>query len=306
MSIPRDLRFTKKNPCPACGHGGSWCFMHSDKKGFWCGRAQTYAGREGRKWKDGWIHSFAEGAAVASPIQSVGKSPAPPRRHRNFAKYAARWQLATSAAQLSGLASQLHVSLSSLRLLGVGWASAAALKVLDTACRHAGCWSFPMRNGRGDVVGIRLRSPDGFKYAVDSSDGSGLFIPDGLPIGCDLLAVEGPTSLAAALTLGFAAIGRPNCRAGTDYLREFIKRVKPARLVIVGDNDKPDSHGRRAGQESAPIVAEQLLGACPVVRSALPPAQFKDLRFWLQRGATAADITQQFHIEPAMAGRIAI
>jgi hypothetical protein len=96
----------------------------------------------------------------------------------DFAKLAAEYRGALQPKALARLAASLGVSAESLGRLGVGWAS------------EYRCWSFPMTDIDGHVLGIRLRRPDGRKLAVTCGH-DGLFIseavhsphPDALPKG---------------------------------------------------------------------------------------------------------------------------
>jgi len=72
-----------------------------------------------------------------------------------------------------------------------------------------------MSNDFGKIIGIRRRLPNGRKISLTSSK-TGLFIPADLSPEGLLLICEGPTDTAAALDLGFAAIGRPNCNSCVD------------------------------------------------------------------------------------------
>jgi hypothetical protein len=94
-----------------------------------------------------------------------------------------------------------------------------------------------MFNGYGNMVGIRLRAQSGKKFSVTGSH-QGLFIPKD---GWDqmLMLTEGPTDCAAAIDLGYWAIGRPSCSGGANEVITFVKQRKVRRAVIVSDNDSP-------------------------------------------------------------------
>src|SRR5207253_1067400 len=100
--------------------------------------------------------------------------------------------------RLLQLADSLGLSMTSLCQFGVGWAT-----------EHRS-WSFPMRDAESNVVGIRLRRPDGFKFAVKGGK-EGLFIPeDRNAQSSPLLIAEGVTDAAALLDMGFTnVVGRP-------------------------------------------------------------------------------------------------
>lgn len=138
-----------------------------------------------------------------------------------------------------------------------------------------------MSNDFGKIIGIRRRFPNGRKVSLTGSK-TGLFIPADLSPEGLLLICEGPTDTAAALDLGFYAIGRPNCSSCVDMTTRFAKGRK---VVIIGDNDKPG----RAGVEK---LAGKLLLHCPSVKIIYPPNGTKDLRQWLQAGLTSGQLQQ--------------
>jgi DNA primase len=156
----------------------------------------------------------------------------------------------------------LGVSAASLERLGVGWDGEA--------------FTFPMRDERGAVIGIRRRFADGRKNCATGSR-NGLFVPDGITGGGHLLVCEGPTDCAAALDLGFEAIGRPNCNS---KVRMTVRYVGARPVIIVADNDVAGIAGARGLAEALAVRGRR-------VRIVVPPAGVKDLRAWRQRGLTA-------------------
>jgi DNA primase len=140
-----------------------------------------------------------------------------------------------------------------------------------------------MTDSEGNVVGIRLRAPNGRKWSVRGGQ-EGLFIPaDETVAGERLLICEGPTDTAALLDLGFSAVGRPSCTGGVTLLAELVKHHRPAEVVIVADADAP-------GQRGAESLAAVLLAYSAAVRVIAPPSGVKDARAWKQAVATAADV----------------
>jgi len=148
-------------------------------------------------------------------------------------------------------------------MLNVGWDGKA--------------FTFPMSNDFSQIIGIRRRFPNGQKVSLKGSK-TGLFIPCDLPAGGLLLLCEGPSDTAAALDLGFAAVGRPNSNSRTDMVLRFAKGRD---IVVVGDNDKDD-----AGKKGAEKLAAKLALHCPSVKTIFPPDGIKDLRQWLNSGLT--------------------
>lgn len=95
-----------------------------------------------------------------------------------------------------------------------------------------------------------------------------------------VIVVEGMSDTATAMDLGFVAVGRPAAFACLDMLVEVLRG---RRVIIVGENDKEDARGRRAGQEGMESVFETLKPICPSVVRVLPPPDVKDLRAWKDR-----------------------
>lgn len=92
-----------------------------------------------------------------------------------------------------------------------------------------------------------------------------------------VLIVEGVTDVAAALDLGFVAVGRPGSSGCLDKLPAL---VAGRRVIVLGENDAGPG---REGMEAAFEVLQ------PVVKSAtklLPPEGIKDLRQWVGQGLT--------------------
>jgi len=135
-------------------------------------------------------------------------------------------------------------------------------------------WAFAMRDGYGNMVGIRLRTESGKKFAVPGSH-QGLFIPkdkwDKM-----LMLTEGPTDCAAAIDLGYWAIGRPSCSGGVSEVITFVKQRKVRRAVIVSDNDSPGVLGAAELQRRLPC------SSCILVLPA------KDVRAFVGLGGTKA------------------
>jgi hypothetical protein len=181
---------------------------------------------------------------------------------RDFGVLAEQYQQQLTQGSLSGLSRSLGVSAQSLKRLGIGWDGKA--------------YTFSMSNDFGKAIGIRRRFPDGRKLSIPGSK-TGLFIPEGLSHSGTLLIVEGESDLAAALTLGFEAMGRPSCNCRVEMTARFVKGRS---VVVVGDNDD-------AGRTGAEKLGRVLVLHCPSVRVIYPPETIKDLRQWLISGLTS-------------------
>jgi len=249
----RPIRVTKANPCPICAKP-DWCTVSADGVIAFCMRIQA-----SKQASNGaWIHRLTE--------------PLPPHRLRREKEETVplptkdMLALATKYFKrcehpeiLSGV---LGISGDSLRRVGLGYTGRA--------------WSFPMFDHYRRVVGIKLRPHQGRKFCVKGSH-LGINWPKGLTLDSPLLICEGETDCAAALDLGFNAIGRPSCTGGSMIIWAFLHRHRYREAWIIADTDDPGLNGA----DSLAHVLRQILH----VKIIHPPAA-KDLRAWHNSGAT--------------------
>jgi len=264
-------RVTKRRPCPVCGRP-DWCMITGpadSPTAVICARTES----QKQCGAAGWLHVLRDDGptwpAWKRTIPAAVRQMCGPDR-LDFGKLAAEFCAAVQPQALARLAASLGLSMSSLDRLHVGWAS-----------RHR-AWSFPMTDVDGNVLGIRLRKPDGTKLSVKGGH-EGLFIREGGAEGGRLLIAEGPTDTAALLDLEFFAVGRPSCTGGVKLLIEVVRRLRTPEVVIVADGDAP-------GLRGAESLAAVMTVLCPAVRIVTPPAGIKDARAWKRAGATTADV----------------
>jgi DNA primase len=149
----------------------------------------------------------------------------------------------------------------------------------------------------GRVVGIRLRTPGGAKFAVKGG-AEGLFIPDRPPGPGPLLIAEGPTDVAALLDLGFDDVaGRPSCTGGVRHLVALVRSRRARDVVIVADADE-------AGRRGADNLVSVLLRYARAVRVIVPPGGAKDVRAFLRAEGTRADLDAE--IDAALVRRLQV
>ena len=249
-------RVTKLNPCPVCKKP-DWCRVFADG---WveCMRVQSAKPAK----SGGWLWQCHSPPAASPPLSLRFKSQA---ATINATKLHRDWLAATTPTQLAEFASALGLSVAALEAANAAWAAP-----------HS-AWAFPMCDGHGNVVGIRLRRADGFKYAVRGSR-QGIFLGKAesgkAESGKVLFVCEGPTDTAAAVELGLFAVGRPNCCCGGADIKIYARRHQCHRVVVVSDNDKPGLDGaRKVGAE-----------ICLPFAVYVPPA--KDLREFVRIGGT--------------------
>jgi hypothetical protein len=265
-------RVSRDKPCPVCGKS-DWCLIASDGSAAICQRVKEGSRRQ--CGEAGYLHILNDrhnghdrhksGARWRRSV-TIGHDLG--GQTRDFGQMAAECRLRLADDRLQTLACSLGLSGRSLQRLRVGWDGFA--------------YTFPMSDDRGRIIGIRRRFPNGSKVSVKGGK-NGLFIPADLAEVGPLLICEGPTDTAAALDLGFAAIGRPNCNS----LVEMTVRAVRDRdeIVVVADNDA-------VGQVGADRLASVLALCCPCVRIVYPPNGVKDLRQWLNAGLTSAALAE--------------
>jgi hypothetical protein len=215
----------------------------------------------------------------AIPVTST----APAEMQRLMVEY----QRAVDPGWLHQFACSLGLSTTSLMTLRIGWSTA-----------HR-AWCFPMTDARGNVLGIRLRRPNGYKFAITGGR-EGLFVPSSrttIAVTHDSLFItEGPTDTAALLDMGFLNVaGRPSCTGGINLLVELVKVQQRPEVVIVADNDEP-------GQRGAANLQNVLLVYAPMVRVVAPPGGIKDVRAWLQAAGKREDMERAIQAAPARRG----
>ncbi len=273
MSKLKWNRVDKRHRCPICEHP-DWCSVSEDGKVCVCMRVES-----SRRCKSGgWFHTLTDDIVPDRRRLPKPKSKAKAVSRHDFPDLAQRYAEALGPASMAALSRDLGVSTRSLERLQVGWDG-----------EH---YTFPMSNGKGHCVGIRVRGKDG-KWSVTGSDGNGLFWPDRVESSRDLLLIcEGPTDCAALLDLDYAAIGRPSCSGGVEYVCELLgQRRRP--VVIMADNDewktRPDGTRYRPGADGAKILCQRIKPLVRTLRMVKPPRQ-KDIRAWLRSGVTRAAV----------------
>jgi hypothetical protein len=268
MTETKWYKVSKKTPCRVCGKT-DWCTFTVDGAAACMRVASPVQMRNG-----GYLHK-----ADASPeaIRQSLMAPMPVQKPTvDSSAIMRRWLSATTDADRKEYAVKLGVDVCAIEALGAAY-----------ALQH-NAWAWPMHDGDGLVCGIRLRSDDR-KWAVTGSK-AGLFIPNFEPAkGAEAVICEGPTDAAAALTLGYYAIGRPSCMGGIDLVRNTLSRLGIRRVIVMSDNDsakiRPDGTRWYPGQEGARQLAKELKMPNIIIQ---PSA--KDIRAWLRAGAERGDV----------------
>lgn len=286
-------RVNKKTPCKICGKF-DWCLRTRDGAVAICMRVadgsvkRIHCGAAG----DGYLHRTGPASSSWRPSRVLTHTVATadvadPR----FGEFMESWRADTRPEALTDVAARLGVSADSLGRLGAAIVNSDQIRETGNPCIYdVGILAFSMRDAAGDVVGIRLRSRNGRKWAIRGSR-NGLFTPVTPPPSGRILVCEGPTDTAALLTLGYQAIGRPSCSGGRALIVDFVRRHRVRDVAIVADGDDP-------GRRGAADLATAIVAYVRAVRIINPPAGIKDARAWKAAGLTAADLDAAIKAAP--------
>ena len=286
---------SRREPCPIC-QKPDWCGVTVDGVVCHCMRVES----DHPCPSGGWFHFLVERPTRTAPR----RMPKPPVRPKMFnadmtmAGFRAEFEAPGDGKDIFD--SLLEIS-ADLNMYGTD-----IDRLLVGRSAFHGAWAFPMRDGRGEVVGIRLRrygSSD--KWSVGGSRDGLFYDPELEPReavcngvkGRELVVVEGATDCVAGYALGLPCVGRSACQTGADMLKELCVRLSVGRVTIVSDNDeykfRPDGTPWRPGQEGAQALARKLGRTYRIVT---PPK--KDLREWYYAGLTAETFWMVADLQP--------
>jgi len=255
---------SSRTPCPICG-GDHRCDLSSDGAVVKCYRQSAGAFKTDTDTKGEYhVHRLRDDRPAPASTRKAKPKPA-----TDWEGVQDRCAAAVTYPQVEALSYDLFVTIASLYDLGVGWDGSR------------GVYTFPEQDAERRVVGLSTRTIDGEKRFLPGGK-RGLVIPDSLELaGADtLLIVEGVSDVAACITLGIPAIGRPSNRGGVDLLADLLGDYR-GEILVVGENDQKPG-GEWPGREGAVHVSTELatrLGR--LVQWTLPPHGTKDLRSWL-------------------------
>jgi len=259
-------RVTKKNKCPIC-HKADWCGISKDESIVVCMRVKSNKPSS----NGGWIHKNKPTTNHSYTKKKTIEKYNPP----DFDKYISEGTTRTTEAKIKQLAKTLEVSYASLIMLEAFHA------------KQDFTWGFPMKDYTERVIGIRYRSNRG-KWSLKGGK-AGLFISNKPSKDKTWLILEGPTDTAAALSLGFNAVGRPSCRGQEKMVRNFLDRRNPKQIIIIADNDEPKTNGQ--GSVFYPgIEGAQALGAVFGINYKIVMTPTKDFRQWVKEGVTRKQV----------------
>jgi hypothetical protein len=230
--------------------------------------------------KGGWIH----------PLDSNLPKPVEQRQEPKVVQ--PEIQRLAKKCWLDGAAMRLELAAE----LGVSQQALDNLRVGELIQNGRRCSTWPERDARNRIIGLKRRFADGQKFYVSGSH-QGINWPAGLRwIPGPLLLVEGGSDTAALLTLGLPAIGRPSNTGGVQILADVLRRTARP-IIVVGERDRRIDGCKKGcrgcafcwpGLYGAAMTAAQLrkiLGPAFPLEWRIVPYGFKDSRDWLKRAA---------------------
>ena len=215
-------------PCEIC-EGPDYCSVSEDGTTAWCMRTPNDHPKESALGT-GYIHKLKDTPHEFHPIirTPTKRKPTDSERHVKLAPLCRAWFVRRGDA-IERLAVVLGVAPWALDLLHVGWNA------------DERCWTFPEQNHLGQIVGCNRRFEDGSKRGVFGG-GRGLSYAEyWLDYRGPIFIVEGGSDVAAGLTLGLCAVGRPSNTGGVCYLAKLIGATESdRRAIILAERDEKD------------------------------------------------------------------
>ena len=289
------IRVSRQNPCIACGKG-DWCGITRDGSVAHCMRVPSAHPCP----SGGWFHFLVERPKREFAPRRIPHKPKPQLFNAEITMQGYRAEFEAPGGGRDIFDSLLEIG----RDLNLCAADIDRLLVGRSAFH--GSWAFPMLDGGGKCVGIRLREYGGSgKWSVGGSRDGLFYDPELMPReaeyngmkGRELVVVEGATDCIAGYALGLPCVGRSACATGADALKELCARLLVSRVTIVSDNDeykfRPDGTPWKPGAEGAQALARRMGRTYRIVT---PPK--KDLREWYYAGLTAETFWMVADLQP--------
>jgi len=288
VTRPVSFRASAARPCPVCGSPSKGCSATDDGLHLCRGESQTGWRHVGGPDRVGF-HQYRNQQDAGNgngKHRASTRTPRPTDWVAEARSHAGRFD----AGPRHALAAALGLPVEAIDLIpGIGWFPDE---------RWGSCWTIPEVSPAGAVVGIGRRYVEPIttgqfqgknKLALGNR---GLILPTGWRDrpGPTLL-LEGYSDTLAAAQCGLSAVGRPSNTGGVEMLAEALTDRE---LLVIGENDerphktepgKTEWPGRDGAQQTAQAIADTW--GRPV-RWSMPPAEYKDLRQWVNELASGA------------------
>jgi hypothetical protein len=289
------LRVDRRNKCSVCGHD-SWCTYSAERNIAICPRRREGSMGEVWSWEgDNKISfvGFKHKLDRTKPIVTgdIPNTPAAPIVRNDTLRGYQRDNMRDCELMLKYQAKVLGVTYESLLELCAGIDFAYGKKTTDGEVewirsnrRDPAVLTFPMVKPGTGIVGIRKRHLNGKKFSEKGSRG-GVIVQRRYTDDPLCLVVEGPSDAAAAITLGFDVIARPQALGCEKWLADSLVGLGKTDVFIWTDNPRFDGDKDHVSIRGATTFCEYLSARSDwkgTVIVATPPT--KDLRRWLNTG----------------------
>lgn len=152
---------------------------------------------------------------------------------------------------------------------------------------HRDCFTFPMQDAAGHVIGVHFRYPSGQRASLRGGR-CGLFLSvDDEPRPQVCYVAEGVSDAMILHRQGLNVVGRSSCTGGAELLLELFSIRQPTRIVVVADNDDA---GLRGAKRLHARLVEQGYAA-----QVVSPMLSKDAREVFAAGATPTSLVSAAH-----------
>lgn len=185
--------------------------------------------------------------------------------------------------RLLALAAERGVSVATLEWLRahslIGW--------------HEGRVAFPLHNQKGEVTGCHVKTPPHWVWHKPQDQPIAPLVLGNLLEASHVIGCESQwDAIAVADKLGGFQRGAAficTRGAGNGGMLGKVPIPKEARLVLLPQNDAPNTSGRIASEEWFSAARKSLTNT--IVYRARVPAAYADANDWIRAGATAAQVT---------------
>ena len=287
---------SRREPCPIC-QKPDWCTLSDDGMMCVCKRVES---PNPAKSGQGWIHILVE----RPKREWVPRMPKRP----SIRLFQAEMAMIGYRAEFQAWKPRIDTGWNSMDCMqeDLMLPAESLARINPGRSEYHQAWAFPMLDGDGKCVGIRLREFGASnKWSVAGSHDGLFYDPQLQPAetisncvrGREIVVVEGATDTIAGYALGLPCVGRSSCGTGAEHLRKLCSRLNVGRVTIVTDNDnyklRPDGTPWRPGIEGAQRLAQQL---GRLYRIITPPK--KDLREWYYANLSAETFWTVANLQP--------
>ncbi len=273
---PRFNRVTRQCPCSICGRE-KYCMLSQMGDFALCTKAES---EERIEILDGWQHFIpASERHLPSDIKRHTKSSNADNSLLDFSALHQSLIEAFIPTVRSQVADALGIHEPALEAFPLGWNP-----------KHRAL-AIPAMKGPDQIVGIRYRriltSATQTKWWCEHGSRWYPLLPTAtVETNQPLFVSEGPSDCIAATHLGLSACGRwakDLNQQTAQVILDHAKRVGASSIVVCGDNDASGG-----GEQAALQVAQLLKELSPnaAIKTIQPPVGIKDIREWVQCGAT--------------------